>query len=150
MLKTCPTCGKLHKIDEVCPVRQQRRAEYLKRVNQKRKSERNSEKAERNSEKAERNSEADRFRNTKKWQRKRKQILSRDLCMCRVCFLLENKITTGSLNVHHIEPLSNNFDKRLDDKNLITLCRFHHEKAESGEISADTLRGLIKMKLKIT
>ncbi len=136
MLKTCPTCGKLHRINEVCPVQQQHRIEYLKRVNQKRK--------------AERNSEADHFRNTKKWQRKRKQILSRDLCMCRVCFLLENKITTGSLNVHHIEPLSNNFDKRLDDKNLITLCRFHHEKAESGEISADTLRGLIKMKLKIT
>ena len=136
MLKTCPTCGKLHKIDEVCPVQQQRRVEYLKRVNQNRKSERNS--------------EADRFRNTKKWQRKRKQILRRDLCMCRVCFLLENKITTGSLSVHHIESLSDNFDKRLDDKNLITLCRLHHEKAESGEISADTLRRLIKMKLKIT
>ena len=143
MLKTCPTCGKLHRIDEICPIRQQRRTEYLKKINRNRK-------AERNSEKSERNSEADHFRNTKKWQRKRKQILSRDLCMCRVCFLLENKITTGSLNVHHIEPLSNNFDKRLDDKNLITLCRFHHEKAESGEISADTLRGLIKMKLKIT
>lgn len=136
MLKTCPTCGKLHRIDEICPVQQRRRTEYLKRVNQKRK--------------AERNSEADRFRNTKKWQRKRKQILSRDLCMCRVCFLLENKITTVSLSVHHIESLSNNFDKRLDDKNLITLCRQHHEKAESGEISADTLRRLIRMKLKIT
>ena len=129
MLKTCPTCGGLHEINEVCPVQLKHRAEYLRNINRKLK----------------RNSEADIFRNSRKWKRKRKQILSRDIFMCRVCFLLNHNITTENLSVHHIESLNNNFKKRLDDSNLISLCRYHHEMAEKGAISVDTLKKIIKI-----
>ncbi len=44
--------------------------------------------------------------------------------------------------MHHIIPLSADYEKRLDDDNLITLCRFHHEQAERGIISK---RELLKL-----
>ncbi|MGN1416254.1 MAG: HNH endonuclease [Oscillospiraceae bacterium] len=61
--------------------------------------------------------------------------------MCRVC--LENGIyCSGDLSVHHITPIASDYSKRLDDDNLITLCSYHHEAAEKGEISAEHLRSL--------
>lgn len=38
------------------------------------------------------------------------------------------------LSVHHIVPLSEDYERRLDAGNLITLCRFCHAKAEHGGI----------------
>ncbi len=43
------------------------------------------------------------------------------------------------LSVHHIVPLAEDFNRRLDDGNLITLCGFHHEQAERGVISRELL-----------
>ena len=37
-------------------------------------------------------------------------------------------------SVHHIVPLVEDYEKRLDDDNLITLCSRHHEMAEKGDI----------------
>ena len=48
-----------------------------------------------------------------------------------------------NLSVHHVEPVSQEWDKRLDDGNLITLCRMHHEMAEAGEIPYEELRRII-------
>ena len=67
-----------------------------------------------------RNSEADKFRNSRVWKR----------------------ICSDGLSVHHIIPLAADFDKRLDDDNLITLCRYHHEQAERGTIPVARLRRL--------
>lgn len=53
------------------------------------------------------------------------------------------KYNSQNLSVHHIIPISNDFDKRFDNDNLITLCRYHHERAEKGLIKPDTLRKLI-------
>lgn len=82
---------------------------------------------------AERNSQADRFRNTQVWKRTAKAILERDFHCCRVCFAA-GILTNRGLSVHHIVPLTEDFYKRLDSGNLITLCSFCHAKAERGVI----------------
>ena len=61
--------------------------------------------------------------------------MERDRMCCRMC-LKAGQIEYRGLSVHHIIPLAVDFDKRLDDDNLITLCRFHHERAERGQIKA--------------
>lgn len=81
-----------------------------------------------------RNSEADRFRNTRAWRRAAERIRQRDHNCCRVC-LGAGVIECRDLSVHHIVPIAADYGRRLDDGNLITLCRYHHERAENGQIS---------------
>lgn len=88
-----------------------------------------------------RNADADKFRNTQSWKHKAAAILERDFHCCRVC-LAAGILTNRDLSVHHIIPLNADFDKRLDDDNLITLCRFHHEQAERGIIPRRELLNL--------
>lgn len=90
-----------------------------------------------------RNSKADKFRNTQLWRRTADLVLERDLHCCRIC-LLNGVFTNRGLSVHHITPLSENYDLRLDEENLITLCRRHHEQAESGKIPRKKLLELAK------
>ena len=88
------------------------------------------------------------FRSGAAWQKKREAIRNRDGYFCRVC--LENadddrgRYVTRELEVHHIVPLREAWALRLDDGNLITLCRDCHERAEKGEISRDELRRLAR------
>lgn len=81
-----------------------------------------------------RNSAADKFRNTQVWKHKAAEILERDFHCCRVC-LAAGILTNRDLSVHHIVSLQKDYERRLDNDNLITLCRFHHEQAERGAIS---------------
>lgn len=140
MKKICPTCGKLHEFAEKCPIQVEREKQRKAEYEQSKYSYDNS---------RGRNSLADKFRNTKQWQRKRKEIRDRDLNICRYCFLCKQKITTAALSVHHIVPLEKNYDLRLSNGNLITLCHDCHEKAESGKITADLLRKIVKMAIKL-
>ena len=41
---------------------------------------------------------------------------------------------SAGLEVHHIVPLEEDESLAYDWANLITLCRYHHELAERGEI----------------
>lgn len=64
------------------------------------------------------------FYKSSKWIKKRKEILERDNNECQSC---KNKglATVGQstkLDVHHIKHLENNWDLRLNNDNLITLC----------------------------
>jgi 5-methylcytosine-specific restriction endonuclease McrA len=43
------------------------------------------------------------------------------------------------LSVHHITSLKEDFSKRLDNDNLITLCELCHRKAEVGAIKKEEL-----------
>lgn len=92
--------------------------------------------------------QVERFRNSHAWKNKAKEIKSRDKHMCIACLNgLEGtmvKYNCQGLSVHHIIPLSADFDKRFDNDNLITLCRYHHEQAEKGNIKADILKKLAK------
>ena len=115
MKKACPYCGGIHSRGEVCT---QKPAEKKA------------------------SSGADVFRSSYEWKEKRGYIMRRDKYLCQACLHgIGGKIRlcNEELSVHHIRPLKTNFELRLDEKNLITLCRFHHEKAESGEISAEKL-----------
>lgn len=88
----------------------------------------------------------DRFRRSTVWTEKSLLIRRRDRFLCQCC--LRNmpgtvrRIEYDGIEVHHIEPLSEAWDRRLDDDNLISLCRSHHEMAEAGEISKEVLHAM--------
>ena len=120
MLKSCKYCGRVHRVDEVCPKKPKRFGNWSKY-----------------------NSPERKFRSTQAWQTKREEIKERDHYLCKVC-LDYNVINYNGLEVHHIVSLKDDFDKRLDNDNLITLCRTHHEEAERGQLSIEYLTKLIE------
>ena len=85
----------------------------------------------------------DRFRWSRTWKDKAKQIKERDKYLCQACIRMMkgtvDQYTHERLSVHHIVPISEDYDKRLDDNNLITLCAMHHELAEAGELPRQEL-----------
>lgn len=42
-------------------------------------------------------------------------------------------VNTHSLSVHHIIPITRDESRSLDDSNLITLCRRHHDLVEGDD-----------------
>lgn len=117
MLKACPYCKGVHPIGYICPKKPVRK----------------------------RNNDITAFRNSKQWQHKREHIRRRDGYMCRVCasgYSGRPVLYVPGESVHHIEPLAEAWDKRLEDDNLICLCSHHHEQAESGEIDKELLKKL--------
>ncbi len=125
MKKACQYCGKIHKIGYICPKKPMNTAKYKKPVNSKEK-----------------------FRGRQVWKNKREEIRRRDMNVCRLCLTGEftpdhrPRIVTEGLSVHHIVPLENDYDYRLDNDWLITLCPSCHELAEAGKVSAGYLHGL--------
>ena len=123
MLKTCSKCGIVPE-EHICPYKRQR--------------------------KTERDSKADKFRKTKIWTRKSLEIRQRDRNLCIVC--INNLYNTifqynyDKLEVHHITPINEDYNKRLDNDNLITLCNYHHKLAEDGYIPREELYRLIDRK----
>jgi len=80
------------------------------------------------------------------WTKKAKQIKEDALGLCEVC-RAQGVYTFDGLEVHHITKLADNPDGLLEDDNLITLCSYHHKQADAGEIDADYLRELVKVRL---
>lgn len=68
--------------------------------------------------------------------------------MCQICirglYEPEKKYQADGLEVHHILPLKNHYDLRLEDENLITLCKKHHEMAEAGIIPVALLQEIAR------
>ena len=124
MLKACAKCGKIHEQNYIC---------IPKAV-------------PKNRRKYTRDTQADKFRNTQTWRRKAEEIKSRDFHLCRLCLInqygTKHQYNSHKLSVHHIVSLSEDFGKRLDNGNLITLCSYHHERAERGTIPRDLLLDL--------
>lgn len=121
MLKACPRCGKLHEIGQKCPVKRT----YKKRI-----------------------TKIDKFRSTREWQKTREQAKERDGYMCQVCArglynTVSRRYNSDSLQVHHITPVNENWERRLDETNLICLCPYHHRMAEDGAIPREALQGMI-------
>ena len=83
------------------------------------------------------------FRWSRKWTNKREDIKERDNYLCQVC-KDENRFTYDDLEVHHITTLEEDYDLRLDDGNLITLCVIHHKASDRGEISKEYLYKLLQ------
>ena len=120
MLKSCQYCGKIHDSKLMCDQRPKRR-KYI--------------------------TEADKFRNTNKWRKKREEIKQRDLRLCQICtrelYNTINKYNAKELEAHHNIPISEEYDKRLDNDNLLTVCHYHHEMCESGEIPREEVQKII-------
>ena len=122
MNKTCKYCGIVPE-DHICPYKRKKYNKYSK------------DKAQ------------DKFRNTAAWQKKREYIKRRDRYLCQVCitglFDTLNELTYQDLEVHHILPIEEDYNRRLDDDNLITICSYHHKMAESGKISREFLQSRV-------
>lgn len=120
MLRSCKYCGKIHDSKYNCPSKPQRKKQVT---------------------------EADKFRWTSRWQKKREEIKQRDLYLCQICirelYNTINKYNTEDLEVHHNIPINENYDKRLDNNNLLTVCHSHHEMCESGEIPREEVQRII-------
>lgn len=112
MLKACSRCGHIHPYGQ-CPVAKAR--QWDKKI-----------------------TDAVRFRRTAEWQKKRREILERDRYLCKIClaklYVYSAVTDNRSLQVHHIVPIEEDAERKLDDDNLISLCPFHHRMAEEGEI----------------
>lgn len=87
-----------------------------------------------------------RFRNSKAWAKKSIEVRQKARYLCEVCmddkYNTVNQFTYDGLEVHHIEPLSKAYNKRLDNDNLVCLCQYHHKLAEKGEIPIEYLQDL--------
>ena len=94
--------------------------------------------------------QSDRFRNTKAWQLKREEVKQRDRYLCQVClanlYNTINWLNYKGVEVHHIDKLEENYDRRLDNGNLISLCSYHHKMADKGQIPKQVLFDLVKEK----
>lgn len=123
MKKACPYCGGIHDRNHNC----EKKPEILNRTLCK----------------------EDIFRWSYDWKMKREYIKRRDNYLCLAC--LNNvtgtvrRLNNEELSVHHIVPVRTDWELRLDEKNLITLCRKHHEMAEKGQISAEILLKILKI-----
>ena len=115
---SCKYCGGIHPVGYECPQKPKRKFKQ-------------------------RYDDIGKFRNSKAWRQKRDDIKERDLFMCQVC-LSKKILNLQQIEVHHIVPLVEDFSRRLDDDNLLSLCAVHHKAAERGEIKRDFLFSLIK------
>lgn len=120
VLKSCSYCGGIHKRGQRCPSKPvpTKNATYI-----------------------------DRFRWSRAWKNKRAHIVDRDKHLCQIClrnlYNTQKRYNFTDIEVHHIEPIADAWDKRLEDDNLIALCRYHHELAEMGEIPMEELKNII-------
>lgn len=123
-LISCIYCGQVHKTDFICRQKQ----EIIKRRQSK-----------------DKDNEINRFHWSSQWRRKSLEIRQRDKYLCQWC-LNNNRIEFEDLSVHHIRELSceEGWERRLDNDNLITLCRYCHELAESGEIKKEQLFDILR------
>jgi len=121
MLKSCSICGTIHEFNKTC-----RRSRKKK------------------------NTQANTFRKTNKWTEKSKCVRERDNYLCQICLLSKYntnyKYTYEQLEVHHIVSIEEDYSKRLDSMNLITLCKYHHKMAEEGKISRGELLDIVASK----
>lgn len=121
MLKSCSYCGMIHDKKDICP-KKPKRVKEVDRVH--------------------------RFRTLQVWIKKRNHIRERDNHLCQVCirklYNTFNQYTYDDLQIHHIVDLREDWDRRLDDNNLIALCRQHHEAAEKREIPREVLHSIAR------
>lgn len=68
-----------------------------------------------------RNSESARFYNSLEWKRLRDYVYKKFNHLCLMCLIDDSKINKAD-TIHHIIPISDDWNKRLVLDNLIPLC----------------------------
>lgn len=74
------------------------------------------------------------------WKSKRRNILRRDDYRCQECKRYGKSITATT--VHHIEPLKDKPELRLEGNNLISLCNKCHEGMHNRDTNTLTPLGV--------
>lgn len=122
MKKACPYCGRIHDRKYHCEKKPGRQSRTQ--------------------------CKEDVFRWSYDWKMKREYIKRRDRYLCLACLNglagTVRRLNNEKLSVHHIISVRADWELRLDDNNLITLCRMHHEMAEKGQIPAEMLLKILK------
>lgn len=120
MLITCRKCGHIHERNYDCKPHKPTRTKEI--------------------------TNASKFRSKRVWTDKAKEIKKRDLYLCQYCIIepITSRYNFRSLEVHHIFPIAANWDKRLDNYNLITLCSTHHRMADNKEIDKEILLNIAR------
>lgn len=120
MLKSCQYCGRIHDSKFICSKKPKKQKQIT---------------------------DIDKFRWTSQWQKKREEIKQRDLYLCQICIReLYNtviKYNMQELEVHHNTSINEDYNKRLDNNNLLTVCHYHHEMCENGEIPREEVQQII-------
>ncbi|QUH21089.1 HNH endonuclease [Alkaliphilus sp. B6464] len=118
MLKSCKYCMRIHDSKFDCGKKPKRKKEV---------------------------NDINKFRWSRRWREKREQIAERDKYLCQLAIREEPpRYIHSDIEVHHIAPIAEDYDLRLEDSNLITLSEEYHEKAECGEITKEYLRSILK------
>ena len=73
----------------------------------------------------------------------------RDKGLCQLCIrnlynTQDRRFNNLLIEVHHIEPIIEAYELRLDESNLISLCVNHHKMADMDEIPRQVLKDMIK------
>jgi len=123
LLKSCKYCGRIHDSKYDCGMKPKPR--YRKKSDR----------------------QADTFRSSRAWRRKREEIRQRDHNLCQCCIRdlpgTSRRLTYDDCSVHHAIPLCEDYSRRLDNDNLLTVCSVHHEMCENGEIPIEQVLGII-------
>ena len=109
VLKACSRCGKIHEYG-ACKVPASGYRVYTRKTA----------------------TSITRFRSSRVWQRKRLEILERDQHLCKLC-LYRGVINNKALEVHHIVPIKDNEELKLEDSNLVTVCSTCHSLVEDDK-----------------
>ena len=73
----------------------------------------------------------DTFYNSPEWKILRNQKFYDADGLCEMCF--KNKVIREAREIHHIVPINENWNKRLDYDNLIALCPSHHQEQHNRD-----------------
>lgn len=106
--KICSRCGKILPVGERCSCQPAYRRDYQK---------------------FRRDKKIQEFRNSSEWREMRKKIIERDDGTDQYVLHTSGALRPG-FSVHHIIPLSERWDLRLDEHNLITLSDDTHASLE--------------------
>ena len=144
MLRSCKYCGRVHDDRALCEpkIAALERAAKIKSAQRNTKSHPDTREA--------------RFRSTQDWTKRSVQVRERDhyLCLCCAAGLrgttrrYNDGSDSGGLEVHHIIPIKEDDSLRLDESNLLTVCRYHHYLCEIGAIPRSKQQQLVSDSIK--
>lgn len=81
------------------------------------------------------------FYNSSEWKRLRDYVYRKYSNLCLKCLIKDNKIIKANV-VHHILSIETNWEKRLLEDNLITLCHTCHNRIHSGKYDESKINDL--------
>lgn len=87
------------------------------------------------------------FYTSNEWINKREDIKQRDNGLCLVCWF-KNKVFKNCDCVHHIEELKEKWNKRLEEDNLICLCKSCHKEVHKVYEKSDKDKKQMQNELK--